>query len=396
WKPEEDAELVPLDPDKPERKARIGSRLSHEEKIELAAFLRNNKDVFAWSPSDMPGIDLQIICHRLHVNPAIKLVAQKRLNFAPERVAIIEAEIDKLLAAGFIQEVSYVEWLANVVLVAKKDKGLWRVCVDYTDLNKACPKDNFPLPRIDQLVDSTSGNQLLSFMDAYSGYNQIMMHEDDKAKTSFIIERGTYCYKVMPFGLKNAGATYQRLVNKIFKEQIGKTMEVYVDDMLVKAPERADHIKNLAEAFSLLRKYNMKLNPSKCTFGVSSGRFLGYLVTQRGIEAHPNQIKAILNMKSPATTKEIQSLTGRAAALNRFLSRSTDKCRPFFKALKKGHRDKWDDECEVAFQNLKTYLTSPPLLSKPIPGEDLYIYLAVSDSAVSSALIREELGAQHP
>ncbi|CAL9005172.1 unnamed protein product [Prunus brigantina] len=140
----------------------------------------------------------------------------------------------------------------------------------------------------------------------------------------------------------------------------------------------------------------MKLNPSKCTFGVSSGRFLGYLVNQRGIEAHPNQIKAILNMKSPATTKEIQSLTGRAAAVNRFLSRSTDKCRPFFKALKKGHKDKWDDECEVAFQNLKTYLTSPPLLSKPIPGEDLYIYLVVSDSAVSSALIREEMGAQHP
>ncbi|KAI5351644.1 hypothetical protein L3X38_004535 [Prunus dulcis] len=286
----------------------------------------------------MSGIDPQIICHRLHINPAIKPVAQKRRNFALERVAIIEAEIDKLLAAGFIQEISYAEWLANVVLVAKKNKGLWRVCVDYTDLNKACPKDNFPLPRIDQLVDSTSGNQLLSFMDAYSGYNQIMMHEDDKAKTSFIIERGTYCYKVMPFGLNNAGATYQKLVNKIFKEQIGKTMEVYVDDMLVKAPARADHIKNLAEAFSLLRKYNMKLNPSKCTFGVSSGRFLGYLVTQRGIEAHPNQITAILNMKSPATTKEIQSLT----------------------------------------------------------GEDLYIYLAVSDSAVSSALIREELGAQHP
>ncbi|CAL8153304.1 unnamed protein product [Prunus armeniaca] len=194
-----------------------------------------------------------------------------------------------------------------------------------------------------------------------------MTHEDDKAKTSLIIERGTYCYKVMPFGLKNAGATYQRLVNKIFKVQIGKTMEVYVDDMLVKAPERADHIENLAEAFSILQKYNMKLNPSKCTFGVSSGRFLGYLVTQRGIEAHLNQIKAILNMKSPATTKEIQSLT-----------------------------DKWDDECEVAFQNLKTYLTSPPLLSKSIPGEDLYIYLAVSHSAISSALIREELGAQHP
>ncbi|KAI5339955.1 hypothetical protein L3X38_019229 [Prunus dulcis] len=233
-------------------------------------------------------------------------------------------------------------------------------------------------------------------MDTYSGYNQILMHEDDKAKASFIIERGTYCYKVMPFGLKNAGATYQRLVNKIFKEKIGKTMEVYMDDMLVKALKRADHIGNLTESFSLLRQYRMKLNPSKCTFGVSSGRFLGYLVTQRGIEAHLRQIKAILEMKSPFTVKEIQSLTGRAAALNRFFSRSTDKCRPFFKALKKGQRDKWDEECEVAFQNLKTYLTSPPMLSKPVPGEDLFVYLAVSNSAISSALIREELGAQHP
>ncbi|KAI5344038.1 hypothetical protein L3X38_011915 [Prunus dulcis] len=247
WKPEEEVELVPLDPDKPERKERIGSCLSHEEKIELAAFLQNNKDVFAWSPSDMPGIDPQIICHHLHVNAAIKPVAKKRRNFASERVTIIEAEIDKLLAAGFIKEVSYAEWLANVVLVAKKDKGLWRVCVDYTDLNTTCPKDNFSLPRIDQLVDSTSGNQLLSFMDAYSGYNQIMMHEDDMAKTSFIIERGAYCYKVMPFGLKNARATYQRLVNKIFKEQIGKTMEVYVDDMLVQSQLNGEDNNGVSE-----------------------------------------------------------------------------------------------------------------------------------------------------
>ncbi|CAL2246251.1 unnamed protein product [Prunus armeniaca] len=139
----------------------------------------------------------------------------------------------------------------------------------------------------------------------------------------------------------------------------------------------------------------MKLNPSKCTFGVSSGRFLGYLVMQRGIEAHPLQIKAILEMKSPSTVKEIQSPTGRAAALNRFLLKSTDKFVPFFKALKKGQKDKWDEECEVAFQNLTTYLTSPPLLLKAVPGEDMFVYLAESNSIVSSALIREELGAQH-
>lgn len=155
--------------------------------------------MFTWSPSDKPGIDPRIICHRLHVNPASRLVGHKRCNFTSSRVAIVEAEIDKLLAAGFIEEVSYLEWLANIVLVAKKDQRKWRVCVDYTDLNKACPEENFPLQRIDQLIDSTFGNQLLSFMDAHSDYNQIMMHDDDKAKTSLIIERGTYCYKVMPF-----------------------------------------------------------------------------------------------------------------------------------------------------------------------------------------------------
>ncbi|CAL9019699.1 unnamed protein product, partial [Prunus brigantina] len=175
----------------------------------------------------MLSIDPQIICHRLHVHLAIKSVAQMRRNFAPERVAIIEAEIDKLLAAGFIEEVSYAEWLANV------------------------------------LVNSTFDNQLLSFMDPYSDYNQIMMHEDDKAKIFFMIEKGTYYYKVMPFGLKKAGETYQRLVNKIFKEQIGKTMEIYVNDMLIKTPERATTSRTLPRPFSLLRKYNMKLNPSK-------------------------------------------------------------------------------------------------------------------------------------
>ncbi|KAM1486976.1 hypothetical protein ACFX2I_001095 [Malus domestica] len=136
----------------------------------------------------MPGIDPKVACHKLHVDPTAKLVIQKRRHFAPERVAIIDAEIDKLLEAGFIKEVAHSAWLANVVLVMKKEKGKWRVCVDYTDLNKACPKDHYPVPRIDLLVDSTSGNQLLSFLDAYSGYNQIAMYELDKEKSAFVIE----------------------------------------------------------------------------------------------------------------------------------------------------------------------------------------------------------------
>ena len=192
----------------------------------------------------------------------------------------------------------------------------------------------------------------------------------------FITDRGLYCYIEMPFGLLNAGATYQRLVNMMFKEQIVKTMKVYVDDMLVKSKKAIDHIADLSEMFDILRKYRMKLNPQKCVFGVESGKFLGFIVNHRGIEANPSKIRALVEMRSPKNVKEVQSLTGRIAALNMFISRSSDMCQEFFKAIKKGQNFEWTSECEVAFQKLKEQLGSPPLLSKPIEGETLILYMA--------------------
>ena len=295
--------------------------------------------------------------------------------------------------AGFIREVYYPDWLANVVMV-KKANGKWRMCVDFTDLNKACPKDSFPLPQINQLVDSTTGHKLLTFMDAFSSYNQIMMDEGDQEKTSFITSKGLFCYKVMPFGLKNTRVTYQRLMNKMFHNQIGRNVEVYIDNMLVKTKDEANHLEDLEETFETLRQYRMKLNPSKCVFGVSSEKFLGFMVSQRGIEANPDKIKAVLEMTPPRTIKEVQSLTGRVAALNRFVSQATDKCLPFFKTLRKAFI--WTNECQKLFEELKTYLTSPPLLSPSQRGETLFLYLAVFPTAVSSALIREEGNTQLP
>ncbi|CAL2239709.1 unnamed protein product [Prunus armeniaca] len=272
-----------------------------------------------------------------------------------------------------------------------------RMCQDYTDLNKACPKDSFPLSRIDQLVDATAGHELLSFMDAYSGYNQIFMDPADREHTAFITDRSLYCYNVMPFGLKNAGATYQRLVNRIFAKHIGGIMEVYVDDMLVKSRTAGGHLENLALMFGILKDYRMRLNPTKCAFGVSSGKFLRFMISQRGIEANPEKIKAIIDMETPKTQKDIQSLTGRVAALTRFISKATDKCVPFFKALKGGkHHIAWTPECDQAFQNLKNYMSQAPLLSKPLPGEVLLLYLSVSNTAVSSVLIRRPERAELP
>nr|XP_023874804.1 uncharacterized protein LOC111987331 [Quercus suber] len=337
----EKLETVKLVEEDPSKTTQVGTNLSPKTKESIILFLKNNLDVFAWSHEDMPGIPANIIQHRLNVDPEKKPVQQKRRVFAPKRNKAVTDEVNKLLAANFIREVYYPEW-----------------------------------------------HKLLTFMDAFSGYNQIQMAEEDQEKTAFVTSQGLYCYKVMPFGLKNAGATYQRLVNQMFREQIGRNVEVYVDDMLVKSKEEDDHLDNLRETFNNLRQYCMKLNPSKCAFGVSSRKFVGFMVSQRGIEANPKKVKAILKISSPRTIKEVQSLTGRVAALNRFVSRATDKCLPFFKTLKKAFA--WTEECEATFQDLKQYLSNPLLLSPSKEGEDLFVYLAVSATAVSATLIREE------
>ena len=341
----------------------------------------------------MGGINPAVITHKLIIGPSFMLVKQKRRSFTPERQKAINEEVNKLLQAKAIREVEYPDWLANVVLV-KKANSKWGLCIDFTDVNQAYLKDSFPLPRIDLIVDATAGHELLSFMDAFSGYNHIRMDPSDQEKTSFVTGQGTFCYQVMPFGLKNVGATYQRLVNKIFQKEIGASIEVYIDDRLVKSVKVKLHVAHLAESFQVLKNYNMKLNPTKCAFGVSAGKFLSFIVNSRGIEANPDNIKVVLDMQPPSNTKEIQRLTGRIAALIRFVSRSSDKCQPFFQVLKKAFH--LDTLCEEAFSVLKTYLSFPPILVSPSEGELLTLYLVVSDFSTSAALVRERDRIQQP
>ncbi|RVW93352.1 Transposon Ty3-G Gag-Pol polyprotein [Vitis vinifera] len=240
---------------------------------------QTNHDVFAWAHSNMKGIDPSITSHRLNVLPTARPIRQRRSGLP-----------------GLVGKCSS----------GTQKEGKWRVCVDYTNLNNAYPKDSFPLLRIDQIVYSTTGQGMLSFLDAFSGYHQIPMSLTDEEKTAFITPYGLYCYKVMPFGLKNVGATYQRLMTKIFKPLVGRTVE-----------------------------YDMKLNPSKCAFGVSAGKVLGFMVSQRGIEVSPDQVKAVMETPPPRNKKELQRLTGKLVALGRFIARFTDELRPFFLVIRK-------------------------------------------------------------
>ena len=219
---------------------RIGTTLSADERDSLFRLLGSYFDVFAWSYEDMPSLDPSIVQHHLPLVPYARPVKQKLRRLHPRWSLQVKKKIQKQLSVSFITVVQYLEWLANVVFVPKKNDKV-RVCVDFRNLNKASPKDDFPFPHINILVDSTVEHEKLSFMDGFSGYNQIMMAPEDREKTSSITEWGTYCYRVMLFGLKNAGATYQIAAITLFHDMMHRDVEVYVDDMIVKSHDRADH-----------------------------------------------------------------------------------------------------------------------------------------------------------
>jgi hypothetical protein len=220
------------------------------------------------------------------------------------------------------------------------------MCIDYTDLNKYCPKDPFRLPRIHQFIDSTAGCDLLCFLDCYSGYHQIAIKEEHQEKSAFITPFDTYCYMTMSFGLKNAGTTYQRAIQACFKRQLNKNVEVYVDDVVVKTRNSDTLIADLEVTFASLREYRWKLNPNKCVFGVPSGKLLDLIISHCGIEANPEKISAITKMKAPTCIKDVQKLTGCMAALNRFISKLGERGLPFFKLLKHQEKFVWTPEAD--------------------------------------------------
>ena len=190
------------------------------------------------------------------------------------------------------------------------------MCVDYTDLNRASPKDAYPLPNIDKLVDNSSGYKIFSFLDAYCGYNQIPMAEEDKQKTTFMTESGNYYFNVMPFGLRNAGTTYQRMMNKVYdKKLLGDVLEVHMDDIIVKSQQEVDHATHLKRVLEQTRKYNMRLNPEKCMFGVQAGKFLGFYLTERGIEADQDKCQAFTQLPTPHSKKCSQTLNDMLTSL---------------------------------------------------------------------------------
>ncbi|XP_031405692.1 uncharacterized protein LOC116214426 [Punica granatum] len=386
----EPTEEINIGTEEEPRTLKIGTGLDPTQRARMIDFLKEYQEVFAWSYADMPGLDPSIVKHSLPLDT--ENFPPKRQHLRRQRAGLllrIKEEVVKQINAGFLEVCNYSEWVANIVPVEKKD-GRVRVCVDYRDLNKASPKDNFPLPHIDVLVDNTARHNQFSFMDGFSGYNQIRMAEDDKIKTTFITMWGTFCYKVMPFGLKNAGATYQRAMVTLFHDMMHKEIEVYVDDMIAKSKEGEDHLVNLRRLFERLKKYKLRLNPAKCTFGAKSGKLLGFVVSERGIEVDPDKVKAIRELPPPSTVREVRSFLGRLNYIARFIANLSDKCQPLFRLLRKNAAIEWDDDCQKAFDDIKTYLVQSPVLVPPTPGRPLILYLTVRRQSLGCMLGQED------
>jgi hypothetical protein len=306
----------------------ISQDLTPWEEKELLLFLDKNSDVFAWRTSDLIGVSRDIIEHKLEVNPSARPKKQRPNKMSDKKVAAVKVEVQRLLDVGFIHEVYYPSWLANVVMV-RKNNGKWRMCTDFTDLNKRCPMDDFPLTRNDKVVDSVAGCEIMALLDYFLGYHQIWLWEEDQEKTSFITPFGTYFYLRMPEGLKNDGSTFCKMTKVILKEQLERNVFAYVNDIVVVSRKRGTQLQDLAETFSSMRRAQLKLNLEMCVFGVSRGKVLGCLVSVKGIEANPDKIKAIVCMKYLKSRNEVQKLTGKIAVLNWFMAKIAEQSLPF-------------------------------------------------------------------
>ncbi|XP_058181448.1 uncharacterized protein LOC131299892 [Rhododendron vialii] len=370
----------------------VCATLPDEMKDCLKYLLSEFKDCFAWDYPDMPGLNRSLVEHKIPIKEDFVPYQQIPRQMTPEVQKEVKKEMERLFKAKFIRPVKYVEWISNIVPVIKKN-GKVRICIDFRNLNTASPKDEYHMPVVDHLVDATAGYRFLSFMDGYSGYNQIFIAEEDTHKTAFRCPGyiGLFEWIVMAFGLKNAGATYQRTMNVIFHDLIGRFMEVYIDDIVVKSHTFDEHVDYLRQVLVRMRLYKLKMNAMKCAFGVTAGNFLGFLVHKKGIEVDKDKAKAIIEAQPPTNKQELQQFLGQVNFLRRFISNLSGKTLAFSPLLKlKSQKDfKWEGEHQKAFEFLKQSLVRPPVLMPPINGKPLKLYISAGHQSIGCLLAQD-------
>ena len=369
-----------------ERKTVLIARdLAENDKRTLTTLLLQYKDVFAWSFDDMKGLDPAFCQHQINLHKDAKPVQQRRYRLNPNYAIKVKEEIDKLLKVGFIRPVKKSTWLSPIVVVPKKN-GKIRVCVDYRKLNAATITDAFPLPFTDGILDAVAGHEIYSFLDGFSGYNQVRMNPEDQEKTAFVTEWGVFVAVVMMFGLKTAPATFQRVIQEIFGEYIPAFMQVFLDDFAVYS-RKADHFEHLRLCLEKCRKGRLSLNPAKCAFGVMSGTLLGHIVSQEGIAVDPDKVKAIIEATPPTNAKALSRFLGQIRWHSRMMRYLADIAIPLHTAVHKVPFI-WTSIEQDAYECLKKMLTKVPVVQPPDWNKPFHVFVDASDIAIGSALMQ--------
>jgi hypothetical protein len=385
----EEVEDCDIGTEKESRIVKISKFLPPKVKVQYRDLLRQYKDVFAWSYDELRTYDTSIIEHKIPLKPGVKPFRQKLRQINPILLPVIEKEVKKLLDVKIIVPLRYSDWVANLVPVRKKN-GEIRLCVDFRNLNKSSLKDNYPLPKMDHVLEKVVGANRMSMIDGFSGYNQIAMNEQDREKTAFTTPWGTFMYDKMSFGLMNAGATFQRAMDIAFVGERDKFVVIYLDDLTVFSKTDEEHLSHLKQTFEKCRRYGLSLNPKKSHFAMREGKLLGHIVSKDGIRIDPKRIEAIETINIPRNVKEIQSFLGTINFLRRFIPNFAEIVKLITGMLKKDSRVNWMTEAKASFAHIKKVISEAPVLASPDYLKDFLIFSFASEHTIAAVLLQKD------
>ena len=301
---------------------------------------------------------------------------------------MIKKELEKKLAVGIIRPVRHTTWVSNPVIVRKKSGDI-RICIDFRNLDQASLKYNYPLPNMENLLQSVTGARMLSMLDSFSGYNQVQIRKEDRGKITFTTPSETYEYIRMPFGLLNVGSTFQRAMDQAFSDLIGKIIAIYQDDLTVFSKERGDHVKHLRKILDRCRKFVISLNPKKSTFGIDEVKLLGHIFSKDGIRIDPERVQAINAIPPPHDIPSLQSFFGKINFVRRVILNLPELAKPLNALLKKNVKFVWDKKCDISFSKLKKAISTSPVLSWSDYNKDFMIYSYASEDTIATVLLQK-------
>jgi ribonuclease HI len=385
----EEVEDCDIGTGKEARIVKISKFLPPKVKDQYRDLLRQYKDVFAWSYDKLRTYDTSIIEHKIPLKPGVKPFRQKLRQFNPILLSVIEKEVKKLLDAKIIVPLRYSDWVANLVPVRKKN-GEIRLCVDLRNLNRSSLKDNYPLPKMDHVLERVFGANRMSMIDGFSGYNQIAMNEKDREKTAFTTPWGTFMYDKMPFSLMNVGATFQRAMDIAFVGERDKFVVIYLDDLTVFSKTDEEHLIHLKQTFEKCRRYGLSLNPRKSHFAMQEGKLLGHIVFKDGIKIDPKRVEVIQTISIPRNVKEIQSFLGTINFLRRFIPNFAEIVKLITGMLKKYSRVNWTIEAKASFERIKKVISEAPVLTSPDYLKDFLIFSFASQHTITVVLLQKD------